>query len=55
VPTLHTTKSTASKASTKGKKPHFTILPGLGLVDLDDPKCAGRPRRSCSDLAEASG
>jgi transposase-like protein len=38
---LHTTKKAAPKTNTAEKKPRLTILPELGLVDLDDPKLAG--------------
>jgi transposase-like protein len=36
-----TSKATASKKG-QGRKPRLTIVPGIGLVDLDDPRVAGR-------------
>jgi hypothetical protein len=39
---LHTTKKAApEKSVTEKKKPRLTILPGVGLVDLDHPKLTG--------------
>jgi putative transposase len=38
----HTTTTSASqKSATEKKKARLTILPGVGLVDLDDPKFTG--------------
>lgn len=39
---LHTTKKAAPKTSVAGKKrPRLTILPGVGLIELDDPVLTG--------------